>query len=76
VPEGEAGRKVGDDDKYNEAAARVMKKHGIPINDLNAITDTFGKELFVRPGDVHYTKAGYKKIGEAVAKKVEAALGE
>ena len=74
VPEGEAGRKVGDDDKYNEAAARVMKKHGIRMNDLNSLTDDFPPELFVKPGDVHYKPEGSKKIGQAVAKEISQAL--
>ena len=74
VPKGEAGRKVGDDDKYNEAAARVMKKHGIRINDLNSLTDEFPPELFVKPGDVHYKPEGSKKIGQAVAKEISLAL--
>ena len=74
VPKGEAGRKVGDDDKYNEAAARVMKKHGIRINDLNSLTDGFSAELFVKPGDVHYKAEGSKEIGQAVAKEISKAL--
>ena len=74
VPEGEDGRKVGDDDKYNEAAARVMKKHGIRMNDLNSLTDDFPPELFVKPGDVHYKPEGSKKIGQAVAKEISHAL--
>ena len=74
VPEGEAGRKVGDDDRYNEAAVRVMKKHGIRINDLNSLTDGFPPELFVKPGDVHYKAEGSKKIGQAVAKEISEAL--
>ena len=74
VPDGEAGRKVGDDDKYNEAAARVMKKYGIRINDLNSLTDEFPPELFVKPGDVHYKPEGSKKIGQAVAKEISLAL--
>lgn len=74
VPEGEAGRKVGDDDRYNAAAARVMKKHGIPVNDLNALTDTFPQNLFTAPGNVHYTKEGSRKIAEAVTEKITAAF--
>ena len=74
VPEGEDGRKVGDDDNYNEVAARVMKKHGIRINDLNSLTDDFPPELFVKPGDVHYKSEGSKKIGQAVAKEISQAL--
>jgi hypothetical protein len=75
VPKGEAGRKVGDDDKYNQAAVRVMKKHGIEINDLNALTDSFPAELFVRPGDVHFKTEGSRKLGQAVAVKIMKALG-
>ena len=66
---------MGDDDKYNQAAVRVMKKHGIEINDLNALTDSFPAELFVRPGDVHFKTEGSKKLGQAVAVKIMEALG-
>ena len=76
VPKGEAGRKVGDDDKYNEAAVRVMKKHGIEINDLNALTDSFPPELFTAPGNVHFKTEGSKKLGQAVAEKITEALGQ
>lgn len=76
VPEGEAGRKVGDDTKYNEAAARVMKKHGIAINDLNALSDSFPAELFTAPGNVHFKPEGSRKLGDAVAAKILEALGK
>ena len=74
VPEGEAGRKLGDDQKYNNAAARVMKKHGVAINDLLALTRGFGPELFSKPGDVHYSGKGYDKIAQQVAAAIEKAL--
>lgn len=67
VPEGEAGRILGDDDKYNQAAARVMKKHDVTINDLNTLTASFPANYFSKPGDVHYTGEGYSKIAEQVA---------
>ena len=76
VPEGEAGRKVGDDDRYNEAAARVMKKHGIEINDLNALSDSFPSGLFTAAGNVHFKTEGSKRLGQAVAGKITAALGQ
>jgi hypothetical protein len=76
VPKGEAGRKVGDDTRYNDAATRVMKKHGIVINDLNALSDSFSPELFTAPGNVHFKKEGSKKIGQAVAQKISEALGK
>lgn len=76
VPEGEAGRKVGDDEKYNAAATRVMKKHGVAIDDLLALTKGFPPELFSKPGDVHYSAKGYDKIAEQVAAEIEKALKE
>ncbi len=76
VPKGEAGRKVGDDDKYNEVAARVMKKHGVEINDLNALSDSFPSGLFTAAGNVHFKAEGSKRLGQAVAGKITAALGQ
>ena len=75
VPEGEAGRKVGDDTRYNDAATRVMKKHGIAINDLNTLTDSFPAELFTAPGNVHFKTEGSRKLGQAVSGKILEALG-
>lgn len=74
VPDGEPGRHVGDDAKYNAAAARVMEKHGVPINDLHALTKEFDPKLFSRPGDVHYSGAGYGKLARQVASAIEAAI--
>jgi lysophospholipase L1-like esterase len=74
VPEGEAGRFVGDDRIYNEVAARIMKKYDIMIDDLYTLTEGFSPELFVGSGDVHYTKDGYRKIAAQVAEKIRAAL--
>lgn len=74
VPEGEAGRIVGDDVKYNEVAVRVMKKQGVAIDDLYALTKTFGPELFAGPGNVHYTKEGSTKLAAQVMESIESAL--
>ena len=74
VPEGEAGRIAGDDKKYNEVAARVMKKHGITINDLYALSTTIATDLFAHAGDVHYKPAGYQKLGTQVAESIRTAL--
>ena len=74
VPEGEAGRIAGDDKKYNEVAARVMKKHGVAIDDLHTLSATFSPELFVKAGDVHYKPAGYQKLGTQVTESIRTAL--
>ena len=76
VPEGEVGRFVGDDVKYNAIAAEVMAKHGIPTNDLHATTRTFPPEMFTKPGDVHYTPAASAKLAEQVAAKIAGEVKE
>ncbi len=66
VPEGEVGRFVGDDVKYNAVAAKVMNRHRIPINDLHALSVTFPEDHFIGPGDVHFTEAGAGKLAKQV----------
>ncbi len=70
VPDGEAGRFVGDDSKYNEVARRIMEKHGIPIDDLYAASSRLDASLAVGPGDVHFKKEGYAKLAEQVAESI------
>jgi len=70
VPEGEAGRFVGDDLKYNEVARQIMEKHGIPIDDLYAASSRLDASLAVGPGDVHFKKEGYAKLAEQVAESI------
>ncbi len=53
-----------------------MKKHGIPINDLHAVSASMPAELFQGPGDVHYTPEGSKKLGALVTAKIRLALKE
>lgn len=74
VPEDEVGRKLGDEIKYNAAAAKVMKKHGIAINDLHATSAAFAPEMFVKPGDVHYTNKGSSKLADQVVAAISEAL--
>ena len=74
VPKKETGRKVGDDLKYNQVAAKVMKRHGIVIDDLNTLTRTFSSSLFLGEGNVHYTKDGYKKLAKQVTDHILTAL--
>lgn len=38
VPSGEVGRIAGDEVTYNAVAKKIMAKHGIPVNDLHALT--------------------------------------
>jgi acetyl esterase/lipase len=74
IPEGEPGRHQGDERQYNEVAAAIMNRQGIPINDLHALTVTFGADKFTGPGDVHFTEAGSRAIAEQVAKCIRERL--
>ncbi|PXA03205.1 SGNH/GDSL hydrolase family protein [Coraliomargarita sinensis] len=74
IPEGEAGRFVGDDAKYNEAALEVMKRYGVAVNDLYRISKDFGPEMYVAPRDVHHTGKGNKVLAEAVADAIRKQL--
>ena len=74
VPDGEAGRIVGDDVKYNEVARKIMEKHGVQINDLHALSATFPSSLFRKPGDVHYLPAGSEKLADQVVVAIQGVL--
>lgn len=74
VPEGEAGRVVGDDLKYNEVATKIMKKHGIKIDDLHQLASGFDASLWAGPGNVHFKPAGSQKLADQVASQIKAAL--
>jgi acyl-CoA thioesterase-1 len=76
VPEGERQRAHDDSIKYNEAARRVMERQGVRINDLHAFMAPRQKEMQIKPGDVHFTPAGYKALAGEVAKHIEAALAK
>ena len=76
IPDGEAARVMGDDAKYNAVAAAIMKKHGIPINDIYGLTSKMEPKLFAGPGDVHYKPEGSKIIAEQTAEIIEKRLAE
>lgn len=57
----------------NTAAAQVMKKHGIGIDDLFTAIEPHLATL-QNPDDVHFTAQGYDFLGESVAKAIKAAL--
>ncbi len=73
VPPGEGKRVAGDAAKYNEAALRVMKRHGVAIDDLFA-TATARLAEIQRPRDVHFTPDGSKALAEKVAASILEAL--
>ena len=74
VPEGEAGRKVGDDIVYNRIAAEVMGAQQIPINDLHALMQPHMKTQTVAPGNVHFTAQGSEILAKQVARTIAASI--
>ncbi len=64
VPKGAKGRVVGDSRKYNEIAAKVMKRIGeIQTNPLWHVST---KGIATRPANVHYTAEGSDKLADQV----------
>jgi hypothetical protein len=57
----------------NALAAEVMRKHGIPTDDLFAALTPRLADL-QNPNDVHFTAAGYEFLGAQVAAAIRAAL--
>jgi lysophospholipase L1-like esterase len=57
----------------NEAAAAVMRKHEVAVNDLFTIV-TPHLETLQNPNDVHFNAAGYEFLGQRVAEVIEAGL--
>lgn len=65
----------GDELIYNAAAAKVMKKHGIPINDLHSVvTQWEGFAEWKKGNDVHFPGAVYSKLAEKIAGVILAKL--
>jgi len=57
----------------NAIAARVMQKHGIPVDDLfTFITPHLATAQ--NPNDVHFTGPGYQLLGQQVADSISAVL--
>jgi acyl-CoA thioesterase-1 len=73
VPSGSPARKLDDQKKYNEVALRVMKKHGVAIDDLHAFALPKLDEIQL-PANVHFKPAGSKLLGQQVAAEVAKAL--
>jgi lysophospholipase L1-like esterase len=59
----------------NALAAEVMKKHGIPTDDLFAAMTPRLAE-FQPPLDVHFNGAGYDFLGAAVGESIKASLAK
>jgi lysophospholipase L1-like esterase len=74
VPQGKLSplRHPGDENAYNDIARRMMSRHNIPINDLNALAKT-RPELQTKQ-NVHFSPEGSALLGSQVAARVRALL--
>ena len=61
-----------DIEKYNDAAAKLMGKLGVPVNDLYSLTGGFADSL--HSDWVHFGEEGSKIIAETVVKKINEVL--
>ncbi|HUW62420.1 MAG TPA: SGNH/GDSL hydrolase family protein [Candidatus Bathyarchaeia archaeon] len=75
VPEGAGGRIKGDEVIVNRIAEKVMKKHGVEINDLYACVLPH-LEKYQRPRNVHFTDEGSAFLAQRVAAEIERALAK
>jgi lysophospholipase L1-like esterase len=75
VPGGTGFRAKGDAVIYNRAAEKVMKQHGVPINDLYSFALPRLKEI-QRDSNVHFNPKGSEQLAEQVAKSILKALEE
>lgn len=73
VPEGASRRVKGDEAAYNAIAARVMRAHGITINDLYARVLP-EPEKYQHPKNVHFNDEGSVFLGKIVASEIRKAL--
>ncbi|MHC4744765.1 MAG: GDSL-type esterase/lipase family protein, partial [Planctomycetota bacterium] len=69
VPDGTGIRVKGDAKKFNVVAERVMKKHGITVNDLYSFSMARLSKI-QRPHNVHFYPLGSYLLGEQVAEAI------
>lgn len=72
VPPGANGRVAGEEIVFNAAAARVMERAGIPVNDLHAAASRWPE--LQKPENVHFTDEGSRRLGTQVAAVVAGRL--
>lgn len=75
VPEGSAGRVADEALQFNEVAARVMAKAGIPTNDLHAHAKAKLQDIQL-PANVHFTPEGSAYLADKVVAEILAALAK
>lgn len=65
----------GSSARSNKIAEEIMKRHGIPVNDLYGLMLPELKQ-YQNPGDCHFTLEGYEVLGKQVAEAIADALAK
>ena len=75
VPEGASGRLPEDVPKFNRAAARVMSRFDIQVDDMNAFA--VAEQIpHIRPNDVHFSASSSARLARNSASVIRRALGK
>ncbi|HLA85413.1 MAG TPA: SGNH/GDSL hydrolase family protein [Thermoguttaceae bacterium] len=75
VPAGAGNRVAGDEILFNNAAAKIMKRHGVKVNDLcTYVAPHLAKYQYRR--NVHFNPKGSEFLGRKVADAISAVLAE
>jgi lysophospholipase L1-like esterase len=75
VPAGATGRVEGDERKYNEAAAKIMKEQDVMIDDLGEFARPQLSKIQL-PANVHFSDDGSRVLASKVAESILTALSK
>lgn len=74
IPENEAGRFSEDAQRYNAVAKKIMKAHGVAVNDLYKKSKRIHRKYGKGDDDVHYTPKGSEQLGIHISKYLQKSL--
>jgi isoamyl acetate esterase len=55
---------------YNQVGVAVAAQLGVTVNDLHGAVMSAGRDTLLRDDGVHYTEAGYRRLGQAVTEAI------
>jgi lysophospholipase L1-like esterase len=59
---------------FNESALEVTRRLQVPVDDLHAAVLAMGRDEHLQPDGVHFSDAGYRRLGHIVADAVRRLL--
>jgi lysophospholipase L1-like esterase len=61
--------------KYNDISSRVVKRLGVPVNDLYSFVMQGSKDQIMKDDGIHFTDFGSQLLGEKVADAIQVFAG-